>query len=254
MATNPLPSRQEGTRLFNEGKYDDAAGAYRNATKQDPRDYHSHFYLAICYEAMKSPRQAIGSYKTTLDVMRRTLEGQEDPTFRAKVIDSLTSCIGRSADRNSEIDLLEKCANTTNKAEDFVILAKAHQYSGDADSALAAYTRASRLEPKNFYVLREMGIFLSQIAQNDQAAPLLRRAYVIDPKDPEVNAALRRIGIIPGPSIKNAGELALPPLPKGPLPEPDLSRIGLGPKNPSTPIGSTDTAPITSDNMQTPRD
>ncbi|MBV8782448.1 MAG: hypothetical protein JO353_13715, partial [Phycisphaerae bacterium] len=53
-------------------------------------------------------------------------------------------------------------------------------------------------------------------------------AYALNSTDNQVNAALRRIGIIPGPSIMDQDALAKPLLPRGPLPEVDLGKVFTG--------------------------
>ena len=44
----------------------------------------------------------------------------------------------------------------------------------------------------------------------------------------QVNAALYRLHVVPGPGLKDEAQLTKPPLPEGPLPEVDLSRFKLG--------------------------
>jgi hypothetical protein len=58
----------------------------------------------------------------------------------------------------------------------------------------------------------------------DPAVKQLKRAYQMNDKDPQVIAALRRNGVIPGPSLKEPEQLAKPSVPKGPLPEVDIKR------------------------------
>ena len=54
-----------------------------------------------------------------------------------------------------------------------------------------------------------------------------------------MTAALRRIGVVPGPGLKNEKDLTAPPLPKGPLPEVNLSELKFGSKHEATPAAST---------------
>ena len=58
----------------------------------------------------------------------------------------------------------------------------------------------------------------------DDSARQLKHAYQLNNRDPEVVAALRRIGVVPGPSLKEVEKLASPSVPKGPLPEVDIKR------------------------------
>ncbi len=69
-------ARRDGLSNMREGNYVDAAGSFRNAVRQDPRDYKSYYYLGQCYDRMASTHQAIGSYRSGLDVMNVTLEGK----------------------------------------------------------------------------------------------------------------------------------------------------------------------------------
>src|SRR5688500_3636415 len=41
----PGDTRARGVQLYNEGNFADAAGAFATATRQDPRDYQSYYYL-----------------------------------------------------------------------------------------------------------------------------------------------------------------------------------------------------------------
>ena len=52
-------ARREGIAKYEAGQYGDASGSFRNATRQNPRDYRSHYYLGACYEQMGQHQQAI---------------------------------------------------------------------------------------------------------------------------------------------------------------------------------------------------
>jgi Tfp pilus assembly protein PilF len=71
-------SREEGMRRFAEKSYSDAAGAFRNAIRQEPLDYRSHYYLGVCYDEMQQHQQAFQEYKAALGVMATTVEGKFD--------------------------------------------------------------------------------------------------------------------------------------------------------------------------------
>ena len=253
MVSDSKESRLEGNRLYSAGSYAEAVGAFKNAIRSDPRDYKSHYGLAVSYDALKDYHQAVGAYKATLDVMTRTLAGQEDHAFRAKVVDSLGSCIARSDQREIETASMVKEAGESRKAEDSFILAKLYAYSGDADSAMDAYNRALVLEPKSFYINKEYGLYLVKLNQRDKAAEVLQRAYAINSKDEEVMAGLRQVGIVPGLSLKEERDLAQPPVPKGPLPEAKMPSFGRS-SNSSTPGNGEAPAPVSGGAVQAPRD
>ena len=215
-------SREKGITQYNAGDYADAAGAFNNAVRQDPRDYQSHYYLGRTFEAMGSYQQAIESYRTSLAVMSNSLTGRENQTFRLKVLDGLASAIAKGEDRMAQTASLQQKASPT--AEDEFVLAKVLRIHGDADSAIAAYAQAASLDPKNLPIAREYGLYLDQLHLEAKARPELVHAYQLNDKinrvdDPQINAALRRAEVVPGPALLAEKDLARPAVPLGPLPE-----------------------------------
>jgi tetratricopeptide (TPR) repeat protein len=207
-------SREEGMRLYSEKMYADAAGAFRNAARQDPRDYHSHFYLGVCYEQMQQYQQAFQEYHTALDVMARTPEGKYDDAFRLQVIDTLASAMARNDDREVELNRAEKQARENQSAEHWFLLAKVYRLRGDADSAIDAYRRACHWDNASFPIRKEFGLYLlDPLNQRRDAEYYLRQAYRLDPDDDAVNAALERLGVTPPPAYKPKEEALRPSSP-----------------------------------------
>jgi tetratricopeptide (TPR) repeat protein len=218
-------SRAQGIKLYGEQQYADAAGSFRNAIRQDPRDYRSQYYLGCSYEQLKQYQQAIQAYKASLDAQPRTLAGAEDEAQRVKTTDALAQCIAKSDNGDSETNLVEQQAKTSENARDYYLLAKIYQDRGDLDSALDSYNRASIIDPKDFQIQKGYGLVLEQAGQTAKAQQVLKRAYTMNDRDVQVQEALRRVGIIPGPALKDESALVPPPLPQGPLPEVDLSKF-----------------------------
>lgn len=210
--------RKEGIRLIEQERYTDAASHFRQQVRRDPADYKGHYYLGVCYERTGQRQQAIHAYKASLDTMSTTLAGQEDKAFRANIIDALASAIAKYDSSDTELNTIEQFARDQQSAEGYYTLAKIYQYKGDADSAIDSYNRAMLLAPKDFYIARDQGLYLEQMGQKQLAEAPLKRAYTLNSADTNVNAALRRIGIIPGPAIMDEKQLANPPVPKGPIP------------------------------------
>jgi tetratricopeptide (TPR) repeat protein len=216
--TNGKSSREEGIYQYDQAAYGEAAGAFANAVRQNPRDYRSHYYLGQSYEKMGQHQQAIHAYKSALDTQYTTLAGKEDVAFRPKVLDGLAGAIARGDTRDVELNFVEQNAKNSQSAEQYWLLAKIYRNRGDADLALDAYNRAALIEPKNFYIQKDHGLYLEQLGQAKRAEPTLKKAYALNTEDADVNAALRRIGVVPGPSLKDQRQLVEPPVPKGPIP------------------------------------
>jgi tetratricopeptide (TPR) repeat protein len=223
-----VQSREKGITEYNGGDYADAAGAFNNAVRQDPRDYQSHYYLGRAYEAMGSYQQSMESYRTSLAVMDNSMAGHENGAFREKVLDGLASAIAKSEDHLAATASLRQKANPS--AEDQFLLAKVMRIHGDPDSAVQAYGDAARLDPNSLPIAREYGLYLDQLNQIQQAKPQLIRAYQLNhrlnkPEDDQVNAALRRGDVIPGPALLDEKDLSKPAVPLGPIPEVDVTKI-----------------------------
>lgn len=212
--------REQGMSQYTQADYPAAAGSFENAIRQEPGDYTSHYYLGQCCEKMNKPQQAIQQYRTTLTVMEHSLEGKTDSEFRSKVIVALARVVAGQSDRSGDLAALEAQPRT---AENALLLAEIYRQTGDADNAMTRFEQAQQIDPQNPQIAKEYGLYLEQLGQTARADRQLRRAYTLNDKDEEVAAALRRMGIVPGPSLKSEDALAKPALPLGPLPEVDLS-------------------------------
>jgi Tfp pilus assembly protein PilF len=230
--------REHGISQFGSGEYADAASSFSNALRQEPGDYTSRYYLGQCEEKLTKPQAAIEDYRTCLDVMSRSLEGRNDLEFRGKVLDALASAIARQPEHSGDVGAIEKAPRT---AENAFLLAKIYRLSGDADSAISCFEQAQQIDPESPQIAKEYGLYLEQLGQTRRADSQLRRAYGLNSKDEEVAAALRRLGVVPGPSLKGEAGLERPFLPMGPLPEVDLSTSNKQPAQPQSgqTVGST---------------
>ncbi len=246
-------AHDEGLKLYKQGRYADAAGAFRNAVRQRPQKYESHYWLGKSYEQLNSQQLAIQAYESGLSVMPVSVAGKFDNEFKIELIDALARMIARSDNRDAELTRLEDKANATPTPENYWLLAKIYRYDNDADSAINAYNQARNLGPDNFEIAREYGLYLEQLGQADSAESTLRRAYQLNSNDQQVAAALRRLGVIPGLSLKDEDALAQPMLPRGPIPEPDLRR-GPTPNYRETPVRPIDEPVVQPDAGQAPRD
>jgi tetratricopeptide (TPR) repeat protein len=212
-------SRAAGISQLNENQPEKAAGSFQNAVRQNPRDYESFYWMGVSYDRQGHYVQAAQAYRTSLDVQQQTYDGRKDQKSRRRTLDGLAIAIAKSPNKAQEIQMIEQKNAGREKAEDALLLAKIFMYSGDADSAIECYNRAALLDPDDSGISREAGLYFEKIGHTKTAEPLLKRAYTANPQDADVVAALRRLGIVPGPSLKEERALAKPPMPLGPIPE-----------------------------------
>lgn len=240
-------SRAKGMELYEQQNYTDAAGAFRNAVHQNPADYHSHYYLAACYAQDKAYHQAIQQYQTCLAIMPTSLDGSLDKAFRLKALDGLAAALAATGDPQAETQAVSQGQDT---AEKYFLLAKVDRNLGDADAAVQAYHQAAMLDRKDFDVAKEYSLYLMKLKDVQNADPELRHAYALNDKDEEISAALREIGVVPGPGLKPEADLARPIIPEGPIPTVDVTKIRL-----SNPFKSdSDAATSSADTTSAPKD
>ena len=234
--TNTRVDREKGIKLYNDGQYADAAGAFRETIKHNPADLQSHLYLAQSLDHMGAYEQAVEQYRTTLQIMENSLEGRDNRPLRLKVLNELADAICKTQDHDTQQSILLHDAKS---AEDQFLLAKVDRRLGDADSAIEAYHESLLLNGKDPEVHKELGIYLSQLGQTDAARAELKRAYALNPNDEETSAALRRVGVVPGPSLKDESDMARPIIPVGPLPELQIPNQQNNPSQGSQPTASS---------------
>ncbi len=228
MITYSNEARESGIEAYNQERYADAAGAFRAALKQDPRDYQSQYFLGMASLKLGSCQQAMVAFRSCLDMRTLTNAGREDTTTAIKAMDGLAQTIVKSDAGDVEVDKVEASARNTKgaaAAQDYFILGKVFRYRGLPDVALDYYNRACIADNKNFDYLKEYGLYCEQLAQAQRAEQSLRQAYAINANDSEVSAALTRLGIVPGLSLRNKEDLSKPLVPKGPIPEMDMNKI-----------------------------
>jgi tetratricopeptide (TPR) repeat protein len=234
--------------LYNQQQYADAAGAFHNMVRTNPRDYRSYYHLGNCYVQMQQWQQAIQSYRSGLDVMGTTLQGKADTVFRQQILNGLASAIAKSDKGDIELQDLVKTADA-GKVEDIFLLAKVYAYKNDPDMAIETYSRAALRDPGNFYIQKEYGLYLERFGQKDRARQPLRNAYAMNSSDQEVADALRRVGVVPGPSLKSEDQLAKPVIPQGPIPP-----IHFGGNGNNSSTADAPTAPMPGATPSSPRD
>jgi tetratricopeptide (TPR) repeat protein len=222
MMTYSRDAQVEGETLYKKGDYANAAGAFRNSVRQNPRNYQGYYQLGNCYYNLGQNQLAIASYKTARQTIDVTIEGRYDTETREKILNGLAAAIARSDQRDAETDTIQREAEANQSAESWYLLARVYEIRGDADSAIDAYNRAALLDPKNFTIAKNYGLYAERIGQPQRADAPLRRAYELNPKDQEVAAALRRIGVVPGPGLLTEGDLARPLIPRGPIPSANI--------------------------------
>src|SRR3954470_1929557 len=86
-------NRDTGILAYNQGDYTKAAGAFRSALRQDPRDYMSHYYPGLSSLGLQNYQQPIVAFRSCMDTQNVTLAGKEDEATRLKALEGLAQAI-----------------------------------------------------------------------------------------------------------------------------------------------------------------
>lgn len=223
MITYSNQANETGEKHLANGQYQDAAGAFTNATTQNPRHYKAFYNLGQTYEKMGREQQALRAYRTGLEVMPTSDLGKKDTEYREKFVSALASCVANGASKDAEVTALQQKAQRSGQAIDWYVLARTYAEMGDADNAIDAYDRAVLASnTSDVQIAKSYGLYLTQINQAKRAEVVLVKAYQLNQFDEEVNGALRKLGVVPGPSLLAPDRLSRPFIPKGPIPELEL--------------------------------
>ncbi|HTW94924.1 MAG TPA: tetratricopeptide repeat protein [Tepidisphaeraceae bacterium] len=190
MLTYSHDYQHEGLKEYNNGDYVDAIGAFTAASKQDPADYQTQYWLGQCYEQTGAYTHAVLSYRLCLTLIQQSPRGRMDVQTHTEAFDDLANLIGRNDNAEAEIDSLTSEASTTKSAEDYHLLGRIFTIRGDPDSALDNYRHAIILDPDNFALNKEFGLYLLKMNQTQEAQQVLQHAHDLNPDDSEVNQSL----------------------------------------------------------------
>lgn len=241
LLTNQRAVRLDGIDLYNRTDYENAAGSFRSAVKQDPRDFRSDYFLGLTYERLGNYQQAIQAYMSSIKILREIPGGRDYGDYRQIIMNTTASCIAKHDANGLEQNLLTKQVadlktDSRLRAESYFLMAKIQRYRRDADSALISYNFAAQLDPNDFYLQKEAGLYLHQMGKNFTAYKIIMRAAKLNSRDPEVNAACRDLNIATPPALIQ-NETGSQPIFKAPLPAVDI-------KMSDTPVVIPDQLPV----------
>jgi Flp pilus assembly protein TadD len=213
MLTWAADAKKQGIEQYNDGRYAEATGSFRNAARQDPTDPVTEYWLGLSYEQTHCYHEAINAYKTALRLQPDPSSVRFDHQMHDNAFDRLARVIAQADTDNTETDLIVKTAADTKASDQYRLLGRIFRYRGDADTALDNYRRAVQLSPENYVAQKELGLYLEVLGQNQEAGQVLRDAYRLNQQDQDIDSALRRLGMVPGPSLLAQDQIARPVMP-----------------------------------------
>ena len=177
-------------------RYDDARPLYAEITERDPGDWQAQQRLGSCQLAEGDASGA----RRSLELAWALNPGNE------QTADALAEAMFDYGDRTALFLFLREQTQTMQTPSAYLRLAYWAIECGDPDTARVAIETALAVDEGDSVDPYLVGATLAeQIGSPDDAVLLLRKAYLIDPADERVQARLRELGAVPGPTM------ALPP-------------------------------------------
>jgi Tfp pilus assembly protein PilF len=163
----------DGLKALDDGKYEAAAQSFAKAVEADPKDYTTHFNLALAYSLLGRDAEGIAEYRKALELHPKLYEAE----LNAGIL------LLRQKNPSDALPLLEDAVGQ--KPEEFrprLYLAQAQLESGTLDAAEASYRRALELDPKSATAELGLAHALARQEKLADAAPHFRKAAELDPK------------------------------------------------------------------------
>lgn len=196
---NPAVEKFHATKAIEAGNFAAAESRLDIVLRNDPSDWEGHYLMGLtrlgqnrAIEAQSELEQALAAEDRhdeetpkILDALARSLEQQE-------LYDKLYAFL------DAQIERYEGWQDYARKAR---FLAKAN----DIDGAALAYRQAaffSRNETEDIYI--ELAEFYEGLGDYPKAVQALKWAYYINDENPTLPNRFRKLGVVPGPTLKEA--------------------------------------------------
>jgi Tfp pilus assembly protein PilF len=163
----------DGMKALDEGRYEAAAEAFRQAIRSDPSDFAAHFNLGLAYGLLQKDEDGIQEYRKALELRPGLYEAQLNEGI-------LLLRQGRPAEA---VPLLEAAAGQ--KPKEFrprFYLGEAALAGGATAQAAESYRAALEINGKSPGAQLGLGRTLAREGKLAEAAPYFRQAADLDPE------------------------------------------------------------------------
>ncbi len=170
-----------------QGQFDTAIALYQRSLEINPT-------VAVTYNSLGNINERAGEYGKALEYYRTaekyaSLRGEKD-----FVLQSRTLAAGALMKLNrldeAEKELRDVVATDANLAEAHNQLGKLYALKDDAETSLAMFAAARRLEPRNASFARNEGAMLARAGKHADAKRVLGEALSIEPGNAQAHATL----------------------------------------------------------------
>lgn len=203
---NPPVEKFKAGQAIDRGDFGEAQTRLLYVLDNDPSDWEAHYLLGKAYLGQGRPLEAQSELEQALAAQDRS------ETNTPKLLDAIAEAMLKQENYAELYAFLDAQISRYEGWEDYTRKARFLVKAGDIDNAAVAYQQAaffSRNETADIYV--ELADFYEGIGDHDKALQALKWAYYIDDERPDLPGRFRSLGVVPGPTLKEA-----PPQPEYP--------------------------------------
>jgi len=179
------------------GNYTAARDIFFEVTQHERYDWEGHYLLGLSYLELGQPTRAE-------TVLRQALAVQGDSQERTpKILDALAQSMFDQNHLDELHAFLRAQIDRYGTWQDYARQARFLAKAGDIDGAALAYRKAayfSKNRDENIYI--EMADFYEALGDQPRAVQALKWAYWINPQHTALPERFRRLGLVPGPTLR----------------------------------------------------
>lgn len=190
------------------GKFDAAQFLLDRALWQDKTDAVAYYYLGRLRLEQNRPMDAQLAIEKALAI-------EPHSPINSQMLDALAESLYRQGKTPQLANVLASATRDYGRASDFIRQGEYLAKAGDQDGAALAFNKAAAVaDPEDPSPYLAMYRFYDSVGNGAKAVEALKYAYYFRPEDPDLAAALRRYGVVPGPTVA-----IKPPSPSRQLPQ-----------------------------------
>lgn len=194
--TYQVKERQTGVTALEQGNTTRARLSLERALEMRPHDPKAALAMGKLELADNNPVAAERYLEQALVL------AEEDGELRQEIMDAMAEALMRQDRAQDLITQLRAAAYDYGDAHDYLRLGRYLTRLGDPDGAQEAFRQARhRVKPGDPAAEIALARFYETFNNHPQALDAWRRAYTIDPTNTTVLRGLRRMGVVPGPTV-----------------------------------------------------
>lgn len=196
---NPPVEKFHSRKSIEAGDYMAAEQRLLVVVQKNPADWEGHYLLGQTYLGQDRPIEAQSQLELALAVKDRSRE------HTPKILDALAHSLEMQQSYDQLYAFLDAQIARYEGWEDYARKARFLAKANDIDGAALAYRQAayfSRNATEAIYL--EIATFYENLGDYDKAIQALKWAYYINDEHAQIPDRFRKLGIVPGPTLKEA--------------------------------------------------